>query len=92
MKKTKKKIQGTRHKILNFSLKDLILAEIIGALISGVIGGVVHLLYDQFHLESKVENVCDILRQKDQASCKKVIDSIMDAAEENIDNYNVEVK
>lgn len=92
MKKTEKKIQGTHHKILNFSLKDLILAEIIGALISGVIGGVVHLLYDQFHLESKVENVCDILKQKDQASCKKVIDSIMDAAEENIDNYNVEVK
>lgn len=88
MRKTKRK-QSRDWKI---TFKELIIAELIGALISGLIGGLVHLLYDNFHLENKVENVCDILKQKDQASCKKAIDSIMDATENNIENYTVDVR
>ena len=88
MKKRKKK----PHKITTIRLRDLIIAELIGALISGIIGGLVHLAFTQGHLENKVENVCDILKQKDQASCKKAIDSIMDASEKNIDNYTVNLE
>ena len=88
MKKRAKK----PHKITTIKLRDLIIAELIGALISGIIGGLVHLAFTQGHLESKVENVCDILKQKDQASCKKAIDSIMDASEKNIDNYTVNLE
>lgn len=88
MKKRAKK----PHKITTIKLRDLIIAELIGALISGIIGGLVHLAFTQGHLENKVENVCDILKQKDQASCKKAIDSIMDASERNIDNYTVNLE
>ena len=90
-KKNQKKIKKKHHKLTALRLRDLIIAEIIGALISGIIGGIVHLLYNEFHLENKVENICNILNKKDQPSCKKAIDSIMDAAEDNIDNYTVEV-
>ena len=93
MKKNQNKTdRKQKRKELTLRLKDLIIAEIIGALISGLIAGFVHLLYDNFHLESKVENVCDMLKQKDQASCKKTIDSIMNATESNIDDYTVNVK
>lgn len=78
--------------VLRIRLRDLIIAELIGAIISGLIGGLVHLLYDNFHIENKVENVCDILNKKDQPSCKKAVDSIMNSAEDNIDNYTVNVK
>ena len=81
-----------QHKRITIKLRDLIIAELIGAVISGIIGGLVHLAFNNFHLEHKVENVCDILRQKDQASCKKAIDSIMNSAETNIDNYTVNLE
>lgn len=81
-----------KHKEFRIKLRDLIIAEILGALISGLIAGLVHLAYNSFHLENKIENVCDILNAKDQASCKKVIDSAMDATEENMDNYTVQIK
>lgn len=93
MKKTKKKTdKKQKRKQFTIKLRDLIIAELVGALISGLIGGLVHLAFTQGHLESKVENVCDILKQKDQASCKKAIDSIMDASEKNIDNYTVNLE
>lgn len=88
-KKTNKK---QKHKQFTLRLRDLIIAELIGALISGIIGGLVHLAFTQGHLENKVENICDILKQKDQASCKRAIDSIMDASEKNIDNYTVNLE
>lgn len=81
-----------RTRITSLRLRDLILAELIGALISGVIGGLVHLAFNEFHLERKLENICDILSEKDQPGCKEALDSIMDAAQKNIDNYTVNVE
>lgn len=78
-------------KLTAIRFRDLIIAELVGALISGLIGGLVHLAFCDWHIESKVESICDLLKQKDQESCKKAIDSIMDSAEKNIDNYTVSV-
>lgn len=90
MKTTEEKKQ--KHKELVIKLKDLVIAELLGALISGLIAGAVHLVLDTFHLKDDVANVCDILNQKDQASCKKTIESIMNATENNIDDYTVQLK
>lgn len=81
-----------KHIITTIKLRDLIIAELLGALISGLIAGLVHLVFDNFHLENKIENVCDVLNKKDQTSCKKAVDSIMDATKDNIDNYTVQLK
>lgn len=86
-KKTKQQYKKTAIR-----LRELIIIEIIGAVVSGLIAGAVHLAFDNFHLANKVENVCDILKQKDQASCKKAIDTIMNATEDNIENYTVDLK
>ncbi len=88
MNKTDKK----KHIITIIKLRDLIIAELLGALISGAIAGLVHLVFDTFHLKNDVENICDMLNQKDQASCKKTIESIMNATENNIDDYTVQLK
>lgn len=90
MKKVKRKNRKRRQ--FTIKLRDLLIAEIIGALISGLIAGVVHLAFNNFHLEDKTEDVCDILNKKDQESCKKAVESIMNATENNIDNYTVQLK
>ena len=90
MEKVKRKNQ--KRKQFTIKLRDLLIAEILGALISGLIAGAVHLAFNGFHLENKTENVCDILNKKDQESCKKAVESIMNATENNIDNYTVQLK
>lgn len=72
---------------MKLNLKNLIISALVISLVGGLVGGLLHHLLNSKMLRNRIEGVCQVVGQKEEDECKKIVDEVLDMTDEEFQGY-----